>query len=153
MSSATSTSPPPPPSPSKLKQAGMQVASGGSAGFVEVLLMHPLDLVKTRLQLQTSKQPTAAATIGGNGAVKPPVRIFFFFNFMLVYWWWFICSYIAACCLLQWNVWLYGKNVSSRRRPFVLERHRSAHIGRNPEACHKVPMLRTVQTFVSLWFR
>ncbi|CAD5113710.1 DgyrCDS2874 [Dimorphilus gyrociliatus] len=30
----------------------MQIASGGSAGFVEVCLMHPLDLVKTRFQIQ-----------------------------------------------------------------------------------------------------
>ncbi|XP_065347359.1 mitochondrial 2-oxodicarboxylate carrier [Cloeon dipterum] len=35
------------------QQAAMQIAAGGSAGFVEVCLMHPLDLVKTRLQLQT----------------------------------------------------------------------------------------------------
>lgn len=34
------------------KQAAMQVGSGGSAGFIEVCIMHPLDLVKTRLQLQ-----------------------------------------------------------------------------------------------------
>lgn len=36
-----------------LKQAAMQVGAGGSAGFVEVCIMHPLDLVKTRLQIQT----------------------------------------------------------------------------------------------------
>ncbi|XP_058057204.1 mitochondrial 2-oxodicarboxylate carrier [Anopheles bellator] len=35
-----------------LRQAAMQVGAGGSAGFVEVCIMHPLDLVKTRLQLQ-----------------------------------------------------------------------------------------------------
>jgi solute carrier family 25 (mitochondrial 2-oxodicarboxylate transporter), member 21 len=35
-----------------LKEASMQVGAGGSAGFVEVCIMHPLDLVKTRLQLQ-----------------------------------------------------------------------------------------------------
>ncbi|XP_065158059.1 mitochondrial 2-oxodicarboxylate carrier [Atheta coriaria] len=34
------------------KQALVQIASGGSAGFVEICIMHPLDLVKTRLQLQ-----------------------------------------------------------------------------------------------------
>lgn len=38
-----------------LKQAAMQIGAGGSAGFVEVCIMHPLDLIKTRLQLQTSK--------------------------------------------------------------------------------------------------
>lgn len=36
-----------------LKQAAMQVGAGGSAGFVEVCIMHPLDLVKTRLQIQS----------------------------------------------------------------------------------------------------
>lgn len=38
-----------------LKQAAMQIGAGGSAGFVEVCIMHPLDLVKTRLQLQAKK--------------------------------------------------------------------------------------------------
>ncbi|XP_046664226.1 mitochondrial 2-oxodicarboxylate carrier [Homalodisca vitripennis] len=37
------------------KEAAMQVGAGGSAGFVEVCIMHPLDLVKTRLQMQNSK--------------------------------------------------------------------------------------------------
>lgn len=36
-----------------LKQAALQITAGGSAGFVEVCIMHPLDLVKTRLQIQT----------------------------------------------------------------------------------------------------
>ncbi|KFB53119.1 AGAP002939-PA-like protein [Anopheles sinensis] len=43
-----------------LRQAAMQVGAGGSAGFVEVCIMHPLDLVKTRLQLQAS--PAAGAS-------------------------------------------------------------------------------------------
>lgn len=30
----------------------MQITAGGSAGFVEVCLMHPLDLIKTRFQIQ-----------------------------------------------------------------------------------------------------
>lgn len=38
-----------------LKQAAMQIGAGGSAGFVEVCIMHPLDLIKTRLQLQATK--------------------------------------------------------------------------------------------------
>lgn len=37
-----------------LKQAAMQIGAGGSAGFIEVCIMHPLDLVKTRLQLQAT---------------------------------------------------------------------------------------------------
>lgn len=35
-----------------LKQGAMQITAGGSAGFVEVCIMHPLDLVKTRFQIQ-----------------------------------------------------------------------------------------------------
>ena len=35
----------------RVKEAGRQIAAGGSAGLVEVCIMHPLDLVKTRLQL------------------------------------------------------------------------------------------------------
>ncbi|XP_044749204.1 mitochondrial 2-oxodicarboxylate carrier-like [Coccinella septempunctata] len=34
------------------KNAVIQSFAGGSAGFIEVALMHPLDLVKTRMQLQ-----------------------------------------------------------------------------------------------------
>lgn len=36
----------------KVKQAGQQIAAGGSAGLVEVSLMHPLDVIKTRFQIQ-----------------------------------------------------------------------------------------------------
>lgn len=43
-----------------LKQAALQIAAGGSAGFVEVCIMHPLDLVKTRLQIQTKGMGTMA---------------------------------------------------------------------------------------------
>jgi len=38
-----------------LKTAAIQLAAGGSAGCVEVSIMHPLDLVKTRFQLQDNK--------------------------------------------------------------------------------------------------
>jgi len=38
---------------SLVKHAAMQIAAGGSAGFVEVCIMHPLDLVKTRFQIQS----------------------------------------------------------------------------------------------------
>lgn len=39
-------------SSSLFKQAAIQIGAGGSAGFVEVCIMHPMDLVKTRFQLQ-----------------------------------------------------------------------------------------------------
>lgn len=45
-----------------LRQAAMQVGAGGSAGFVEVCIMHPLDLVKTRLQLQAKPGTVAGKT-------------------------------------------------------------------------------------------
>ncbi|CAG0924268.1 unnamed protein product, partial [Notodromas monacha] len=35
------------------KHGGMQIIAGGSAGCAEVCCMHPLDVVKTRFQLQT----------------------------------------------------------------------------------------------------
>lgn len=35
-----------------LKEAVIQIGSGGSAGFIEVCIMQPMDLVKTRFQLQ-----------------------------------------------------------------------------------------------------
>jgi len=41
----------------------MQVSAGGGAGFVEVCLMHPLDLVKTRLQLQSNVATPAAPQV------------------------------------------------------------------------------------------
>ncbi|VEN56298.1 unnamed protein product [Callosobruchus maculatus] len=37
-----------------LEDAAIQIGSGGSAGFIEVCIMHPLDLVKTRLQIQSN---------------------------------------------------------------------------------------------------
>lgn len=37
---------------SLLKAAVIQIGAGGSAGFIEVCIMHPMDLVKTRFQLQ-----------------------------------------------------------------------------------------------------
>ncbi|XP_034486130.1 mitochondrial 2-oxodicarboxylate carrier-like [Drosophila innubila] len=36
------------------KQAVFQVISGGSAGFLEVCIMQPLDVVKTRIQIQSN---------------------------------------------------------------------------------------------------
>lgn len=49
--------------PSVMKQAAMQITAGGSAGFIEVCLMHPLDVVKTRLQLQVKKPLAASNTV------------------------------------------------------------------------------------------
>ncbi|KAH0947120.1 hypothetical protein HN011_004019 [Eciton burchellii] len=37
---------------SLLKEATIQIGSGGFAGFIEVCIMHPMDLIKTRFQLQ-----------------------------------------------------------------------------------------------------
>lgn len=34
------------------KDCCMQIAAGGTAGFVEICIMHPLDVVKTRFQFQ-----------------------------------------------------------------------------------------------------
>ncbi|KAK7863330.1 hypothetical protein R5R35_009686 [Gryllus longicercus] len=55
-------------STSLLKQASMQVAAGGSAGFIEVCIMHPLDLVKTRLQIQSTH--AKKGSMPGISAVK-----------------------------------------------------------------------------------
>ncbi|XP_040267924.1 mitochondrial 2-oxodicarboxylate carrier [Bufo bufo] len=41
-----------PPRVSFWKEASQQVLAGGSAGLVEICLMHPLDVVKTRFQIQ-----------------------------------------------------------------------------------------------------
>jgi len=38
-----------------LKRAALQVVAGGSAGFVEVCIMQPLDVVKTRMQLSSGQ--------------------------------------------------------------------------------------------------
>lgn len=56
------------PKSSLLKQAALQIVAGGSAGFVEVCIMHPLDLVKTRLQIQNKKSIGTSA--GGNQVIK-----------------------------------------------------------------------------------
>lgn len=41
---------------SKLQEAVIQIGAGGSAGFIEVCIMHPMDLIKTRFQLQVKSQ-------------------------------------------------------------------------------------------------
>ncbi|EEB15852.1 mitochondrial 2-oxodicarboxylate carrier, putative [Pediculus humanus corporis] len=40
---------------SKFIDGALQIISGGSAGFIEVCFMHPLDLIKTRIQIQSNK--------------------------------------------------------------------------------------------------
>ncbi|XP_018084784.1 solute carrier family 25 (mitochondrial oxoadipate carrier), member 21 L homeolog isoform X2 [Xenopus laevis] len=46
-------------------EASQQVLAGGSAGLVEICLMHPLDVVKTRFQIQRSKSdPTSYKSLG-----------------------------------------------------------------------------------------
>lgn len=52
-----------------MKQAAMQIGAGGSAGFVEVCIMHPLDLVKTRFQIQSNKVHTPGDPHYYNGIV------------------------------------------------------------------------------------
>jgi len=48
-------------------QGAMQVSAGGCAGFVEVCLMYPLDLVKTRLQLQNRNLAGTVPQVYYNG--------------------------------------------------------------------------------------
>ncbi len=45
------------------KNALFQITSGGSAGFVEICLMHPLDVVKTRFQFQNVKKDVSYTSI------------------------------------------------------------------------------------------
>ncbi|KAM9148255.1 mitochondrial 2-oxodicarboxylate carrier isoform 2-T2 [Pangshura tecta] len=48
-----------------LQEASHQIAAGGSAGLVEICLMHPLDVVKTRFQIQRGKtDPTSYKSLG-----------------------------------------------------------------------------------------
>ncbi|XP_064108216.1 mitochondrial 2-oxodicarboxylate carrier-like isoform X2 [Macrobrachium nipponense] len=41
-----------------LKNMGINLVAGGSAGFTEICIMHPLDVVKTRFQIQTTGNPS-----------------------------------------------------------------------------------------------
>ncbi|XP_011183072.1 mitochondrial 2-oxodicarboxylate carrier [Zeugodacus cucurbitae] len=50
---------------SGLKRAALQVMAGGSAGFVEVCIMQPLDVVKTRMQLQTTTKALGESHYNG----------------------------------------------------------------------------------------
>ncbi|XP_030382131.1 mitochondrial 2-oxodicarboxylate carrier [Scaptodrosophila lebanonensis] len=50
---------------SPARRAAFQVLAGGSAGFLEVCIMQPLDVVKTRMQIQA--RPTATGEVHYNG--------------------------------------------------------------------------------------
>lgn len=56
------------PSISPARKAAFQVMAGGSAGFLEVCIMQPLDVVKTRMQIQT--RPAFAATASSTAEVS-----------------------------------------------------------------------------------
>ncbi|XP_026567078.1 mitochondrial 2-oxodicarboxylate carrier isoform X3 [Pseudonaja textilis] len=46
-------------------EASQQIVAGGSAGLVEICLMHPLDVVKTRFQIQRGKSdPSGYKSLG-----------------------------------------------------------------------------------------
>lgn len=48
-----------------LREASHQIIAGGSAGLVEICLMHPLDVVKTRFQIQRgTSDPTSYKSLG-----------------------------------------------------------------------------------------
>ncbi|XP_066550274.1 mitochondrial 2-oxodicarboxylate carrier isoform X2 [Amia ocellicauda] len=48
-----------------LREASHQIMAGGSAGLVEICLMHPLDVVKTRFQIQRGKSdPNSYKSLG-----------------------------------------------------------------------------------------
>jgi len=53
--------------PSFMKKAAIQLAAGGSAGCIEVSIMHPLDLVKTRFQIQSNTTSINSERVQYNG--------------------------------------------------------------------------------------
>lgn len=75
------------PKISLLKQAALQIVAGGSAGFVEVCIMHPLDLVKTRLQIQNKKSigpnVSAKAATAATNQVYKTLKYFICQNFLV----------------------------------------------------------------------
>ncbi|EDW37501.1 GL21377 [Drosophila persimilis] len=48
---------------SAAKRAAFQVLAGGSAGFLEVCIMQPLDVVKTRIQIQATPAVSAVTAV------------------------------------------------------------------------------------------
>lgn len=122
-----------------LKQAALQIAAGGSAGFVEVCIMHPLDLVKTRLQIQTKGTNNASAPNSVRHCIAQQQ------NRSIKVW--------DLSGVLQWRLWLLQKNVPQRGIAGLVERYCSADSGRNPEESHQIRLLRAVQTilYVRSW--
>lgn len=45
------------------KNSVMQIAAGGTAGFTEICIMHPLDVVKTRIQFQSAGSAAAYTSV------------------------------------------------------------------------------------------
>lgn len=98
---------------SLIKTIALQTAAGGSAGFVEVCIMHPLDLVKTRLQIQNTKKSNH------NSAIKKVSGIFIdlicsqsvsLVNFLL-----FVClctnfynAFILYFSCIRFNIMAFG---------------------------------------------
>lgn len=64
-------------SSSMLKIIALQTASGGSAGFVEVCIMHPLDLIKTRLQIQ--KKVSSAGSVVSKHKLDWHYQVYYIF--------------------------------------------------------------------------
>lgn len=76
------------PKPSLLKQAALQIVAGGSAGFVEVCIMHPLDLVKTRLQIQSKKSIGASTSSAGNQVCSEIEAFYSYITYIISKWLW-----------------------------------------------------------------
>lgn len=67
--------------PSLLREAIIQIGAGGCAGFVEACIMHPMDLIKTRFQLQVKNAQHDALYYTGTVLL---ICIYFHF-FVLIY--------------------------------------------------------------------
>lgn len=158
------------PKPSLLKQAALQIVAGGSAGFVEVCIMHPLDLVKTRLQIQSKKSIGASTSSAGNQVCSEIEAFYSYITYIISKWLWkraksreYIklkwCFFFSVVCdhlkadLLQGCFWLLPKNVSTWRTILVLERHFTANFSWNTQTCHKIRMFWAIQAIFYVWFR
>lgn len=102
-----------------LKEAAIQIGSGGSAGFVEVCIMHPMDLVKTRLQIQVKSTQADPNYYTGFVKILPKLwnSIIDFENYR--------------------NFRLLEKNVPKRRLAGLLERNFASNTGRNSKTSSK----------------